>query len=461
MPNQYTFSDDDDHYLPNQATATANTTYELKDSKAIKPSLKDRLTLRGKKSRRTSSFGSNKSTSSRSSNGTNNNDDDGTGSLTYSATSSVASESSFHNNIVRLLQQEGRDSKEIAALLNTQKAHHQSNYDEKSCAADSLAFSARSNASDSLAYSEEAESYMRMLAADGESTAHISQVSVSLLQGTALLSNAQSESSSQNAYSGLTTSYLNNGGGQRLDITDEGKVMMMFSPAEHTDSMKRRKERKRRERLEKLKLTKSNNKADPVTASPDTNSNAVDTAAFCTRAEQKSPEVSDVSSVAPTVVTPNKSKISFDSTTNSTTTTVVRGNSSSSRSVSGLPINDSTTTRNRNQSMSIENADEYKYDTSNDSALSTPTNLGSHRGSSRLMMQEPVRGQQHQPQQQKRSFLTYNDSESTASSKDGYKQYMRPFCPIEEDDDMFYTKWCSFCFIDDKTGTAAKRSFSF
>jgi hypothetical protein len=181
MPNQYTF-DDDDVY------ASKNTKYEFKDS--TKPTFKDRLSLRGKKSRRTNSFGSNKSTSSRSSAGTNN-DDDGTGSLTYSAASSVASEASL-NNIVKVLQQDGHDSKEIAALLKSRgigQHHHRnfSNGDEKSCAADSLAYSARSATSDSLAYSEEAESYMRMLAADGESTAHVSQVS--LLQGTALLSN--------------------------------------------------------------------------------------------------------------------------------------------------------------------------------------------------------------------------------------------------------------------------------
>jgi hypothetical protein len=184
MPNKYTF-DDDDNYTSNNAK------YEFKDTS--KPTLKDRLSLRGKKSRRTNSFGSNKSTSSRSSAGTNN-DDDGTGSLTYSATSSVASESSF-NNIVKVLQQDGHDSKEIAALLKQrgigQHHHHHhrniNNGDEKSCAADSLTYSARSATSDSLAYSEEAESYMRMLAADGESTAHVSQLS--LLQGTALLSN--------------------------------------------------------------------------------------------------------------------------------------------------------------------------------------------------------------------------------------------------------------------------------
>lgn len=181
MPNKYTF-DDDSNYTSNTAK------YAFKETS--KPTLKDRLSLRGKKSRRTNSFGSNKSTSSRSSLGTNN-DDDGTGSLTYSATSSVASESSF-NNIVKVLQQDGHDSKEIAALLkNRGIVHHHhrnvSNGDEKSCAADSLAYSARSATSDSLAYSEEAESYMRMLAADGESTAHVSQVS--LLQGTALLSN--------------------------------------------------------------------------------------------------------------------------------------------------------------------------------------------------------------------------------------------------------------------------------
>jgi hypothetical protein len=193
MPNQYTF-DDDDKYVGNSGATTATTTkYEFTDTSSStvkKLTLKDRLSLRGKKSRRTNSFGSNKSSSSRSTNGSVGNEyDDGTGSLTYSATSSVNSESSFQDNIIKVLQQEGHDSKEIAALLKSRNNHHRNynNGDEKSCATDSLAYSARSATSDSLAYSEEAESYMRMLAADGESTTHISQVS--LLQGTALLSN--------------------------------------------------------------------------------------------------------------------------------------------------------------------------------------------------------------------------------------------------------------------------------
>jgi hypothetical protein len=199
MPNQYTFEDDNNYVGGGGVggSTPTTTTYEFKDtstSTVKKTTLKDRLSLRGKKSRRTNSFGSNKSSSSRSTGGSvgNNDFDDGTGSLSYSATSSINSESSFQENIIKVLQQEGHDSKEIAALLKSRKNnHHHRNYsnggDEKSCAADSLAYSARSATSDSLAYSEEAESYMRMLAADGESTTHISQVS--LLQGTALLSN--------------------------------------------------------------------------------------------------------------------------------------------------------------------------------------------------------------------------------------------------------------------------------
>ena len=172
-PKKYTFHSEDDYVV-------SGTMYEFKDTTAP---LNDRSSK--KKSRgRTSSFGSHKSHGSTT-------DDDGTGSLSYSATSSVASESSFAN-IMKVLEGHSGDSKEIASYLQRQNAnaHHKRGLsnggDEKSCAADSLAYSARSATSDSLAYSEEAESYMRMLAADGESMV---MSHVSLLQGTALVSN--------------------------------------------------------------------------------------------------------------------------------------------------------------------------------------------------------------------------------------------------------------------------------
>jgi hypothetical protein len=177
MPSQkkYTFRSEDDYVV-------SGTMYEFKDTTAP---LNDRTSNKKKPRGRTGSFGSHRSHGSAT-------DDDGNGSLTYSATSSVASESSFAN-IMKVLEGHSGDSKEIASYLQRQnggQGHHKRGMsnggDEKSCAADSLAYSARSATSDSLAYSEEAESYMRMLAADGESMV---MSHVSLLQGTALLSN--------------------------------------------------------------------------------------------------------------------------------------------------------------------------------------------------------------------------------------------------------------------------------
>lgn len=105
-------------------------------------------------------------------------DDDGTGSLTYSATSSVTGEStdSSFGDIMKVLENQG-DSKELASFLKK----HAHRGDEKSIAADSLAYSAKSATSDSLAYSADGESHVRSLATDGGSL-------VSHLQGTALLS---------------------------------------------------------------------------------------------------------------------------------------------------------------------------------------------------------------------------------------------------------------------------------
>ena len=142
MPNTYTFED----------TAP---TYEFRDSTAP-------LSDRRKSRSRGNSYG----------------DDDGTGSLTYSATSSVTGEStdSSFAGIMKVLETQG-DSKELASYLKK----HVHRGDEKSIANDSLAYSTKSATSDSLAYSLDADSYMRSLATDGGSL-------VSHLQGTALLS---------------------------------------------------------------------------------------------------------------------------------------------------------------------------------------------------------------------------------------------------------------------------------
>ena len=87
---------------------------------------------------------------------------DGSGSLTYSAASSINSaagestDSSFAD-IMRVL--DVQDSKELAAVLQKERAR-QSNKDERSITAESQ---------HSLAYSTDAESHLRSLATDAES----------------------------------------------------------------------------------------------------------------------------------------------------------------------------------------------------------------------------------------------------------------------------------------------------
>lgn len=89
---------------------------------------------------------------------------DGSGSLTYSAASSINSatgestDSSFAD-IMRVL--DVQDSKELASVL--QKQGIRQHKDERSVAAESQ---------HSLAYSTDAESHMRSLATDGESGLH-------------------------------------------------------------------------------------------------------------------------------------------------------------------------------------------------------------------------------------------------------------------------------------------------
>ena len=109
--------------------------------------------------------------------------DDGNGSLTYSASSSIRSsggestDSSFAEIRRALEAQGGADSKELAAYLKRLHHNHGGRGDEKSLAADSLAYSTDADShlrfaggGDSLAYS--ADSYARSLATDLESHLH-------------------------------------------------------------------------------------------------------------------------------------------------------------------------------------------------------------------------------------------------------------------------------------------------
>jgi hypothetical protein len=115
---------------------------------------------------------------------------DGSGSLTYSAASSINSQAgestdSSFADIMRVL--DVQDSKELAAVLQKERArhsnshfgkhHHQQHHphnnfhhggDERSIAAYSIA----AESAQSLTYSTDAESHMRSLATDAESGLH-------------------------------------------------------------------------------------------------------------------------------------------------------------------------------------------------------------------------------------------------------------------------------------------------
>jgi hypothetical protein len=242
-------------------------------------------------------------------------------------------------------------------------------------------------------------------------------------------------------------------------VTDEGDVFMMFSPAEHTDSMKRRKERKRRERIEK----RNNASSKSTTQNLET-----------TTTEQKTPEKDDKSSLAPIAITPTKSQITMDSSSR----TVVRGNPSP-RSVSVLPVADNATTttptRNNNEKpqyykitqhpqSSLVLDGEYNY-------TSTPSpSRGEHRGASPRIIIHETRGQSGTTTQHKSSSSPWKqhgntDTDSTTASSDEYNNNNNSNCDSKnvndcnairkyceempaDDDDMFYTKWCSFCILD-------------
>jgi len=157
---------------------------------------------------------------------------DGNGSLTYSAASSInsaAGESTDSSlaGIMRVL--DVQDSKELAAVLEKERArksHH--HHGDRSVTAESQ---------HSLAYSTDAESHMRSLATEQSG-----------LQGTGLLGTIAGQTSDQYSYDGgqNPADQHDDGFGAPSDTDD-----LIFAPAEHTDSLKRRKDKKRRERKDK------------------------------------------------------------------------------------------------------------------------------------------------------------------------------------------------------------------
>jgi hypothetical protein len=153
---------------------------------------------------------------------------DGNGSLTYSAASSVNSgtgestDSSFADVLRGLDVQE---SKEIAAYLEQRLSRR-----EDRSVAESFAYSANV---DSLAYSTEADTHGRSIATDGETKLH----------GTDYLGSITGHSQfSEAKYADDTTER------QDSDVpisSPDGDDDILFAPAEHFDSVKRRKKEKR------------------------------------------------------------------------------------------------------------------------------------------------------------------------------------------------------------------------
>ena len=227
---------------------------------------------------------------------------------------------------------------------------------------------------------------------------------------------------------------------------------MMFSPAEHTDSMKRRKERKRRGRIERktneLK-TKNSKVADMQTIE-----------------EKKTQDQSDVSSVAPTVVTPTKSKTPMDDSGR----TVVQSNPSP-RSVSGLPVVTPTRTSKQQLQQVTQYSNTSQLDDEYDYNITpiTPTRsiAGSHRGKSPRVIIHESRGQVQGGNAAPVSVWASREFDNNSESSSGYNiqqqcNVMRSYCEEmpNDDDDMFYSKWCSFCVLDanqSTKGTTVKR----
>lgn len=198
---------------------------------------------------------------------------DGSGSLTYSAASSINSaagestDSSFAD-IMKVL--DVQDSKEVSALIQKELARQAK--DERSIAAESQ---------NSLAYSTDAESHLRSLATDAESALngtrylpgyviYIVCCNFAYFISIDPLANRQPtrhcrQPSDQFSDVGRPSTPQNREDqesgavGPTMDSGD-----LLFSPAEHTDSIKRRKDRKRRERLDKTPRTKNTQKPEQV-----------------------------------------------------------------------------------------------------------------------------------------------------------------------------------------------------
>jgi hypothetical protein len=240
---------------------------------------------------------------------------------------------------------------------------------------------------------------------------------------------------------------LNNGGGQRLDVTDEGNVFMMFSPAEHTDSMKRRKDRKRRERNEKRNVSRS-----------DQNNNDSSNQA----SEQKTPEREDKSSLS-LEITPPKSN-----TLGSSSTVVISNPSprsvhempdfSSKKNDTGSPQRSNTTQHPPGLNLDDYGSNNYNYD---NKFIEPTSRAGSHRGSARVIIHES----RQEPSRQQSTKWEISPRSGSGVDRRGDGTEPESFCNANgycdeipaDDDDVWYTKWWSFCFHDGVKSTTSSK----
>jgi len=172
---------------------------------------------------------------------------DGNGSLTYSAASSInsaAGESTDSSlaGIMKVL--DVHDSKELAAVLEKERIkskHHHPTTTDRSVAGESQ---------NSMTYSKDGESHMGSLATE--------QTGQSGLAGTKLLGTIAGQTSDQFSYDG--GNYQPNHGqphGSAARHSDADDLNLLFAPAEHADTLKRRKEQKRRERKDRQSASTS------------------------------------------------------------------------------------------------------------------------------------------------------------------------------------------------------------
>lgn len=230
------------------STTTSTRTYDMKDE----PIVEEQQQRSSSRHRRKMSGGDHDPT-------------DGSGSLTYSAASSVNSaagestDSSFAD-IMKVL--DGQETKELAALLKSSNASaagsshggHSSHHYHRHHGGGSV--------SDSLAYSTDADSnMMRSTKSDG----------LSHLMGADLVSTTTGQNSDQNADGGnyspldsITGNASTPTGNATSSPTSSAAPQngdVLFAPAEASESLKQRKDRKRRERRDRRerKLQQFNN----------------------------------------------------------------------------------------------------------------------------------------------------------------------------------------------------------